>query len=452
MSYIDEQQGNQELVQLLYQAMASGDVAQMRANLEGLHPSEIADLLESLPAREREELWDFIAPELGGDVLSHAQDGVRSGLLEQMEPHEVAAATESLETDDAADILQDLPETVVDDVLRSMDAQNRQRLASALSYPEDTGGGLMNTDVITIRSDVDLDVVIRYLRLRGEVPERTDSLMVVDRENRYLGLLPLTALLTGNPSSVVDDAMIKEPEGIPVNLPASEVAKLFERRDLLSAAVVNGEGLLLGRITVDDVVDVIRDQGDHSLMSLAGLDEDDDMFAPVLVSARRRAVWLGVNLTTAFLAAWVIGRFEATIQQLVALAVLMPVVASMGGIAGSQTLTIVIRALALGQVGPANARLLLNKELAVGFLNGLLWACVVGVVAATWFHNRSLGLVFGIAVVINLSAGALAGVLIPILLKRLTIDPALAGGVVLTTVTDVVGFIAFLGLATLVLV
>lgn len=449
MSYADDHPQSQEMLQTLQEAIASGDSLTTQQVLKSLHPSEIADLLESLPARDREHLWQFIGIDLEGDVLSHAQDGVRAQLLGQMMPSEVAAVTETLETDDAADILQDLPETVVDEVLQSMDKQNRERLASALSYPEDSAGGLMNIDAITVRPDVELETVMRYLRWQNKVPEKTDSLFVVDRENRYLGLLPLTDLLTHDPRVKVEQAMDARTDGIPIGLPAAEVAKLFEQRDLLSAAVVDIEGRLLGRITVDDVLDVIRDQGDHSLMSLAGLDEDDDTFAPVIVSARRRALWLGVNLSTAFLAAWVIGRFESTIQQLVALAILMPVVASMGGIAGSQTLTIVIRGLALGQVGAANAKSLLWKELLVSIVNGLLWAFVVGLVVVIWFGDLGLGLIIGIAMMINLSTAAGAGAVIPLALKRLHIDPALAGGVVLTTITDVVGFVTFLGLAAL---
>ena len=373
---------------------------------------------------------------------------VRTPLLEEMEPQEVAAATLGLDADDAADILQDLPESVADQVLRSMDEQDRQRVSAVLSYPEDTAGGLMNTDTISVRADVDIDVVIRYLRLRGSLPEGTDSLFVVDRSNRYLGTLHLGAVLTTNPDHTVGEIMETDLAGIPADAPAHEVATTFERLDLLSAAIVDDNGLLLGRITVDDVLDVIRAESEHSLMGLAGLSEDDDMFAPALTSARRRAVWLMVNLATAFLAAWVIGRFEATIDQLVALAILMPVVASMGGIAGSQTLTIMIRGLAVGHVGPANARSLLHKELAVASINSLLLATVVAVVAGTWFRDVRLGVVIALAMIINLLTAALAGSLIPLALRRVNIDPALAGGVVLTTVTDVIGFVAFLGIAT----
>lgn len=448
MNDYNEQEQIQELIDFVREALAVDDYDIARTNLGELHPAEIADLLESLPSAEREVLWELIPPEFEGDVLSYAQDSVRTPLLEEMEPQEVAAATLGLDADDAADILQDLPESVADQVLRSMDEQDRQRVSAVLSYPEDTAGGLMNTDTISVRADVDIDVVIRYLRLRGSLPEGTDSLFVVDRSNRYLGTLHLGAVLTTNPDHTVGEIMETDLAGIPADAPAHEVATTFERLDLLSAAIVDDNGLLLGRITVDDVLDVIRAESEHSLMGLAGLSEDDDMFAPALTSARRRAVWLMVNLATAFLAAWVIGRFEATIDQLVALAILMPVVASMGGIAGSQTLTIMIRGLAVGHVGPANARSLLHKELAVASINSLLLATVVAVVAGTWFRDVRLGVVIALAMIINLLTAALAGSLIPLALRRVNIDPALAGGVVLTTVTDVIGFVAFLGIAT----
>jgi len=424
----------------------------VRSLIDQLHPSETADVLEALPPSERGVVWELVNPDLEGDVLSECQDEVRAGLLGQMAPYEVAAATRDLDADDAADILQDLPEPLVDEVLLAMDEQNRQRLASVLTYPEDTAGGLMNTDVVTVRGDVTLDVVSRYLRLRGAIPEKTDQLMVVDREGEYLGVLPLSEVLLRDPEATVGDLIVQDIAGLPASLPAKDVAKLFEQRDLVSAAVVDEVGKLLGRITIDDVVDVIHEQADHSLMSLAGLGEEDDMFAPVVVSARRRAIWLGVNLATAFLAAWVISRFEASIQQLVALAILMPIVASMGGIAGVQTLTIAIRGIAVGQLGAANARALMLKELAVGLINGLFWAMVVGGLAMLWFRDVGLGLIIGLAMVINLLTAASAGALIPLALKRLGIDPALAGGVLLTTVTDVVGFMAFLGLATIFLI
>jgi magnesium transporter len=307
----------------------------------------------------------------------------------------------------------------------------------------------MNVDTVTVRASVTLDVVLRYLRVHVDIPETTDKLFVVDRNDVYKGILRLSALLTNDPELLVVDVMDRDVQGIPSDMPDDEVARLFEDRNLISAPVVDGNGRLLGRITIDDVVDVIREDADHSLLSMAGLDEEDDTFAPVLTSARRRAVWLGINLFTAFLASWVIGLFQATLQQVVALAVLMPIVASMGGIAGSQTLIIVIRGLALGQVGSSNARWLMVKELAVSALNGIVWSLVVALLATLWFGDINIGLIIAAALIINLVCAAIAGFIIPFTLTRLKIDPAHAGTVVLTTITDVVGFMVFLGLGTI---
>ena len=346
--------------EILLSAFFAEEFRQVRALLGEMHPSEIADLLESLPLKERETLWDLIEPTLEGNVLSEVQDAVRASLLEHMQPQEVAEVTKDLETDDAADILQDLPEDVIATVLASMDAQNRDRLASILSYSENNAGGLMNIDVVPIRADVSLDVVSRYLRQLGDIPDQTDNLMVIDRDNRYLGVLPLADILTKKLNTSVGENMIEE-AGIHADTPKHEVARIFEQRDWFSAGVVDDENKLLGRITVDDVVDVIQEEAEQTVRSMAGLGEDD-MFAPVLTTAKRRSIWLGINLLTAFLASWVIGRFSETIEQLVALAVLMPIVASMGGIAGSQTITLVIRSMALGQITRSNRRWIFNKE------------------------------------------------------------------------------------------
>ncbi len=432
--------------EILFEYLETGDHDQVRVMLESFHPSEIADLLESLPGRSRRLLWELVDPEVEGDVLSDVQDAVRTGLLERMQPREVAEVAKGLDTDDAADILQDLPEELVDSVLLSMDVQNRDRISSLLSYPEDTAGGLMDTDVISVRADVSLDVVARYLRQLGEIPEHTDNLIVVDRESRYLGLLSLADVLVNKSEDSVGEHMF-EGVGIPADMPAEDVARLFEQRDLISTAVLDEDRKLLGRITIDDVVDVIQERAEQSMRSMAGLGEDD-IFASVLSSTRQRAVWLGISLISVFLAAWVIGRFEATIEELVALAILMPIVAGMGGIAGSQALTISVRGLALGQISRQNARSLILKEFAVGLINGALWATVVGAVATLWFSDRGLGLIIGLAMIINLICAALAGSMIPLILKKFGVDPAIAGGVILTTVTDVVGFMTFLGLAT----
>ncbi len=365
-------------LEALKRALDEGTMRQVHRLVNSLHPAEVASLLESLPPTQRDLVWDLVDPELEGDVLVELNEEVRAGLIREMDTEELVAAAEGLEVDDLADLLRDLPENVNQQVLRSMDSQDRERLSSVLGFEADTAGGLMNTDTVSVRPDVTLETVLRYLRMRGEIPDRTDALFVVNRHDRYLGVLHLTRLLTEDPERTVGEVMDTDVEGIAPGTPATEVASLFQDRDLVSAAVVAADGgQLLGRITVDDVVDVIRDEAEHSVMSMAGLDEDADMFAAVVPSARRRGVWLGINLVTAFLAAWVVGLFEATIQQIVALAVLMPIVASMGGVAATQTLTLIVRGLALGQIERANARWLLAKEIAVALLNGLTWATVV---------------------------------------------------------------------------
>jgi magnesium transporter len=330
-----------------------------------------------------------------------------------------------------------------------MDHQDRSRLERVMLYPEDTAGGLMNTDTITIRAPLTLDVVLRYLRRHEEIPEMTDNLLVVNRSDQFIGLLPLRTLLVSDPSASVREMMVTDIDPIPVDMPDSEVARLFERNDWVSAPVVDADGRLLGRITIDDVVDVIREDADHSLMSMAGLDEDEDTFASVSRSAPRRAVWLGINLITAFIASGVINLFQDTIEKVVALAVLMPIVASMGGIAGAQTLTVLVRGIALGQVSRNNQNWLISREVMIGVLNGALWAAVVAVAASLWFNDWDIGLIIAAAMVINLITAGFIGAVLPLLMIRMNIDPALAGSVVLTTVTDVVGFISFLGLATL---
>ncbi len=433
----------------LRRALESGRLRRLERLLHALHPAEIALLIESLPQTEREIVWGLVDPDDHGEVLLHVNDEVRGNLIQEMDDDMLLAATEGLEMDDLADLVADLPEAVTQEVLRSMDLENRQRLEAVMSYPEDTAGGLMNIDPVTVRPDVNIDVVQRYLRLRGPMPEHTDKLFVVDRYGRYLGVVPLQTLLTGDPEDTIGEIMDTEGKPLDVSLSSREVAKRFEDFDLLSAPVVDGDRLLLGRITIDDVVDVIRDEAEHELLSRVGLDEEEDLFAPVRISAKRRAIWLGVNLITAFLAAEVVGLFQNTIHAMVALAVLMPIVPSMGGIAGSQTITLMIRGLALGQIGSGNARALLAKELAVAVINGLLWAVVVGAVAYAWFGNVEIAAIMGAAMVINLINAALSGWGLPLLMRRVGIDPALAGSVVLTTFTDVIGFSAFLGLATI---
>jgi magnesium transporter len=432
----------------LSDAMDSGVQSQVKKLLNSLNGAEIGDLLESLPQVRRQAVWDLLKVDLDGDVLVEVNDEVRAGLIRDTSADDLVQAVADLDIDDLADILNDLPDVVVTEVLRAMDRQDRERLAKVMSYAEDSAGGLMNPDVVTVRPDVSLDVVLRYLRLRGELPEVFDQLFVVDRVGKYLGTLKLADVLTSDPDSQVTDLIDSSTESIPVGMPARQVAIEFEHDDLISAPVTDINGQLLGRITIDDVVDVIREEGEHMVLTAAGLDEEDDMFAPVLQSARRRWVWLGVNLITALLASVVLYAFEATLDQLVELAVLFPVVMSMGGIAGTQTLTLVIRGMATGQVSPHNAMAILRKELAVGILNGIVFSVVVAVIAYFWYGNAGLGLVMALAIIVNLVAGALAGALIPSILKKMSIDPALAGGVVLTTVTDVIGIFAFVGLAS----
>lgn len=432
----------------LSDALDSGAQAQVKKLLNSLNGAEIGDLLESLPQTKRQAVWELVKVDLDGDVLVEVNDEVRAGLIRDTSPDDLIQAMSDLEIDDLADILNDLPDAVVTEVLRAMDRQDRDRLAQVMSYPEDSAGGLMNPDVVTVRPDVSLDVVLRYLRLRGELPEVFDQLFVVDRAGKYLGQLKLSDVLTKEPSSQVIDLIDSSEDAIPVGMPASQVAIEFEHDDLISAPVIDENGLLLGRITIDDVVDVIREEGEHMVLTAAGLDEEDDMFAPVLQSARRRWLWLGVNLVTALMAAVVLYAFQPTLDQLVELAVLFPVVMSMGGIAGTQTLTLMVRGMATGQVSARNSMAILRKELAVGILNGIVFSIVVATIAFLWYGNPGLGLVMAIAIIVNLVAGALAGALIPVFLKRMSIDPALAGGVVLTTVTDVVGIFAFIGLAS----
>jgi len=451
MAEIQEQDKSQKRLERFSEALEGGRLNNIRQMVNDLYPAEIGHLLESLPQNERGLVWELVDSEKSGEVLSYVNDDVRAKLIQDMEADELVAAAESLDTDDLADILQDLPDMVISELLQSMGAQDRIRLEAVLSYPEDCAGGLMNIDTVTVRPNVTIDVVLRYLRLRGELPAMTDYLFVVDHDDRFIGLLSITDILTKDPGQMVGQVMMRKFKPIPADMSESDVAGLFEKRDLVSAPVVDVDGKLLGRITIDDVVDVIRDEAEHSIMSMAGLDEEDDIFAPVVVSSRRRGIWLGINLITALIASWVIGLFDATIEQVVALAVLMPIVASMGGIAGSQTLTLVIRGMALGHIGTANAKHILIKELAVGGLNGLLWALVVAAVTMYWFENFLIGVIIAAAMLINLFAAALAGATIPLLMRKMGIDPALSSSVVLTTVTDVVGFFAFLGLATLIL-
>ena len=447
-----QDQHHPDYLKQILTALEQGAADEIRDILSDLHPADIGNLLEAIPPEQRHIVWELVHPELMGEILVEVPEGVRTDLVEKADEQALVAATSALDTDDIADLIPDLPDDVIAQIMFTLDTQERQRLDTVLSYPEDTAGGLMNIDAVTVREEITLDVVLRYLRRRGEIPEHTNELYVVDRDGHLVGSLLVVKLLITDEAQRVRDVMQAEPRKFYVMTPAREVAAAFERYNLVTAPVTDENDYLLGRITVDDVVDVIREEADHSVMAPAGLSEEEDLFAPVARSARNRAVWLGVNLITAILASWVISFFEATIKQVVALAVLMPIVASMGGNAGTQTVTLVVRGLALGTITDSNARRILVKELLVSVFNGMIWALVVAIVAVVWYENQLLALVIGLAMVINLVVAALAGVFIPITVRKLGIDPALASGVGLTTVTDVVGFFVFLGLAAMLLI
>jgi magnesium transporter len=436
------------LLARLGNAIDSGTLNQVRHILNNLSPPDIAHQLETAPPRLRNILWEIVDPEISGEVLQELSDDIQLEFLNQMDGAEVASITEGLDVDDIVDILQQLPDRVIPEVLKAMSVQDRLRVESVLTYNEDTAGGLMDTEVITVRPDITVDVVLRYLRRFEELPDITDNLFVVSRNDTFLGTLPLSKMLTSSPNTSVREVMDTEVEAIHVNLTDSDVAQLFQRQDLVSAPVVDDQHRLVGRITIDDVVDVIVEDADHSLLAMAGLSDTEDTFSSISRTAPRRAMWLGLNLLTAILASSAISLFEATLEKVVALAILMPIVASMGGVAGSQTLTVVIRGMALGQIERDNLKWLLSKEFAVGALNGMLWAVVMGAIVSVWFDDWTLALVIAAAMAINLVAAAVAGTLLPVMLRSLKIDPALAGSVILTTVTDIVGFVSFLGLAT----
>lgn len=432
-------------------ALNSGMFIHVRKMLHDMPACDVALLLESNPNSVRTVIWQLIDPDFHGDILEELSEDVRNSIIKQMVPEKLADAMEEMDTDDIGEILRSLPETIVDEVLNSMDNQDRHRAEQSLSYPEDSAGSIMNTDTVTLRPDVTVDVILRYFRLKGELPKDTDTFYVVNKQDVFIGVLNVTSILTAPPDETVSEIMESEPETIPVDLPETEVANLFERHNWISAPVVDPKGRLLGRITIDDVVDIIRENAEHSMMSMAGLDDEEDTFAPVVKSTQRRSIWLAVNLVTALLAAMVSDLFEEVLSQMAVLAILNTIVPSMGGVAGNQTLTLVIRGMALGHISKSNTRWLVKKELAVGFLNGMVWAILIAAVVAIWKQNLILGGVIAIAMMVNLVVAGLSGVLLPIIMKKLKIDPALAGGVILTTITDVVGIFVFLGTASLLL-
>ncbi|MDH5425700.1 MAG: magnesium transporter [Gammaproteobacteria bacterium] len=429
-------------------SLKAGEDDAVSLQLEQLHISEVAVALESLPPELRQRLWKLLPQTIKGETLTYLGEEVRSRIMGEMENADLVAATETMEVEDLADVMDELPEHLGEAVLESLDKDRRQRLETTLAFTEGTAGRLMSADVISVRINVTLAVVLRYLRRLKPLPQHTDALMVTDENGIYLGKLPLTDVVSENPETLVSDIMKKDADRVQASATEHDVAVLFERRDLISVAVIDEQNQLLGRITIANVVDIIIAEADKALLASGGLAEDEDLFSPVLPSAKRRALWLGINLLTVFMAAWVIGRFEEVLDKIVVLAILMPVAASMGGIAGSQSLTLTIRGLAMGQVSSSNLRWLRNKELAVGLLNGIAWAVVVAVVTLFWFQDLGVSLVIAFALLVNLVVATFSGVIIPVLLTRMNIDPALSGAVVLTTVTDVVGFLSFLGLAT----
>ena len=439
----------------LSEVLDSGAIIKARNLLNALYPSEIADVIEGSPRNRRDLIWSLVSNENKGETLAELTEEVRSNLLDELidedGPEGLAVIAENLDTDDLADIIQSLPKNLVKKTVKSLDKQNQDRLSKVLSFPDDTAGGLMNIDTINVRANVTVEVLLKYLRSLKKLPEQTDIVFVTDIMNKYYGFVSIQDLLVTNTGTLISDIMTKDNNIIEPDTTQHEVARIFENADLVSAAVVDRDGILLGRITVDDVVDVIREEADDSVLNMAGLNKDDDIFAPIIQSTKRRSLWLGANLLTAIMAAAAIGIFEATIEKVVALAILMPIVASMGGIAGMQSLALVIRSQALDQIGSSNSRLLILKEASIGVLNGLLWSTIVALAVYFWFESVFLGIVIASALLINLIIGAISGVSLPLILARLKIDPALAGGVILTTITDIVGFISLLGIATLIL-
>ena len=419
--------------------------------VHSLSPREAALLLESLPPARRGLAWELVDEEDEGEILVELNDEVRAQIMSGMESAALVDAAEGLALDDLADLVADLPEDITERIIRSLDRDDRQLLRSVLTFPPDSAGGLMAPETVSVHPEMTLEAVLASLRSHPELPEDIYCVYVVDRKRRYLGVLEVRDLLGGAPNAIAGDLMDAEPRAIHCDAPASDVILQFQSIDSSVAAVVDDGGRLIGQITADDVVDALSEQTDREILGSVGLDEDDDMFAPVAVSTSRRTLWLGLNLVTALVAAGVVAWFKPAVERVALLAVLLPVVASMGGIAGSQTLTLMVRGLSQGRVQNSNVRWLLYKEVAVGLLNGLGWAVVVAVVTFGVFSNLEVALIAGAAIAINLLAAAASGVLVPLVLRRIRIDPALAGGVVLTTITDVIGFAAFLGLASMLL-
>jgi magnesium transporter len=428
------------------------DFAALQPDLDRLHPADVAYVLEALPLDERLVLWELVKAERDGEILLEVSDAVRESLIASMDEDELVAATEQLDTDEIADLAPDLPREVIQDVFKSLSVEEREQLRSAMSYPEDSVGALMDFDMVEVREDVTVEVVLRYLRRLDDMPDHTDQLFVVDRDAHLKGLLPVNRLLVSSPDAFVGELMLREFIRFNPWEDAHEASTAFERYDLVSAPVVDDDGRLVGRVTVNAVVDYIRAAQDFEMLSAGGLREDEDLFASVWKSVRNRWLWLAVNLVTAFIASRVIGLFEHSIAQLVALAALMPIVAGIGGNSGNQTITMIVRALALGQITRENFRKLFMKEIGVSVLNGFIWGTVVGLFAFLIYKNWELGVVMTAAMLLNLLLAAVMGVSIPLLMEKLGRDPALGSSVLITAITDSGGFFIFLGLATLFLI
>ena len=428
------------------------DMGELQTLLDDLHPADVADLLEALPIEDRLNLWEFVKADRDGEILLEVSDAVRQTLIADMDSKELLAAAEQLDTDELADLAPDLPKDVLQDLLESLNTQNRERLQSTLSYPDDAVGALMDFDIVTIREDITLEVALRYLRRLGKLPELTDKLFVVDRADTLLGVLPLKRMVVSDlNANVVDvmaiDAVFFHPEDI-----ADEAATAFERYDLVTAPVVDANNKLVGRITVDEVMDYIRDESDSDRLSMAGLREEEDFFASIWKSVQNRWAWLAINLVTALVASRVIGLFEGSIQKIVALAALMPIVAGIGGNSGNQTITMIVRGLALGQIASHNMQSLIKKELGVALMNGLFWGGMLGLIAFALYGNYKLGLVMMAAMTLNLLLAAVMGVMVPLLMTKFGRDPAVGSSVLITAVTDSGGFFIFLGFATIFLI
>tara|TARA_B100000212_G_scaffold340975_1_gene322897 strand:- start:141 stop:1475 length:1335 start_codon:yes stop_codon:yes gene_type:complete len=426
--------------------LSSEKYSESKDVLNSLPAYETALIIESSPPKKRALIWQLIEESKEGEILKNLSNDVRETVLTYMDPEEVAIVTKDLEPDEIADILQDLPEQIMKEVIEKMSYQNKDILERVLKYPEDSAGGLMNTDFIVVRPYHSVELVLRYLRIKNSIPLSTDNLFVVSRNNKFRGVLPISNLITSAPTENIKNIMV-EKSALNAEIKSDEVIKIFERDDLISAPVIDEKNNLIGRITFDDVIDKIKSDADVSLKQFSGL--SGDTFEKTSVAIKTRGIWLGINLLTAIIASSVINLFKETIEEVIFLAVLMPIIASMGGVAATQTLTITVRGLALGQIMSTNYLYLLSREITVGVVNGFFWALVLGLISYFWFGELTITLIILLSMVINLFMAVISGMGIPILLKFFKLDPAIAGSVIVTTITDVVGFMSFLGLATL---